>query len=154
MPSGLDIFGRLPQQFGGAFSADAAVASFSGLAGGGVGLLCQQIQFTYQQRVTRLYEIGSRFTFYVVGRTSGEATVQRVLGPRPVSLAFYAAYGNPCTMGTLLFQVGVGCFLGQIEGSLSFVLTGVLLTSVSISVRAEDMIVAESLQMMFVALLV
>ena len=152
--SGLDVFGRIPQQFGGAFAADAAVASFSGLAGGGVGLLCQEIQFTYQQRVTRLYEIGSHFTFYVVGRTAGEAHVQRVLGPRPVSLAFYSTYGNPCTTGTLLFQIGVGCVLGDIEGSLSFVLTGVLLTSISISVRAEDMIVAESLHMMFVALLV
>lgn len=154
MATGLDIFGRLPMQFGGAFSADAAIASFSGLAGGGVGLLCQQIQFTYQQRVTRLFEIGSRFTFYVVGRSAGEASVQRVLGPRPVSLAFYQAYGNPCIMGTLLFQVGVGCAPGVIQGALVFVLTGVLLTSISISVRAEDMIVAEALQLMFVALLV
>jgi len=152
MATGLDIWGRLPMAVGGAFSADAAVASFSGLAGGGVGLLCQQIQFTYQQRVTRLFEIGSRFVFYVVGRSAGEAQVQRVLGPRPVSLAFYQTYGNPCVMGTLLFQIGVGCEVGTIESSLSFVLTGVLLTSISISVRAEDMIVAEALQMMFVSL--
>lgn len=150
----LDLFGRIPAQFGGAFSADAAVASFGGLAGGGVGLLTQSIQFSYVQRVTRLYEIGSRFVFYVVGRTSGDAQVQRVLGPRPVSLAFYRLYGNPCTAGTLLFQVGVGCFLGDIEGSLSFLLTGVLLTAIQISVRAEDMIVGESLQLMFVALIV
>ena len=150
----LDVFGRLPMQFGGAFSADAAVASFGGLAGGGVGLLTQQLQFSYTQRVTRLYEIGSRFVFYVVGRSQGDAAAQRVLGPRPVSLAFYQAYGNPCTSGTLLFQVGVGCFLGQIEGSLSFLLTGVLLVSIQISVRAEDMIVGESLQMMYAALIV
>jgi hypothetical protein len=149
----LDIFGRLPQQFGGAFSADSAIASFSGLAGGGVGLLTQQIQFTYQQRVTRLYEIGSRFTFYVVGRSSGEASINRVLGPRPVSLAFYRAYGNPCTSGTLLFQVGVGCFLGENSATLAFLLTGVLITSITIAVRAEDMVVAEALQMMYVALI-
>ena len=140
-------------QFGGAFAADAAVCSFGALAGGGVGLLTQQLQFTYTQRVTRLYEIGSRFTFYVVGRSQGEASVQRVLGPRPVSLAFYSTYGNPCTAGTLLFQVGTGCFLGQIEGTLAFTLTGVLLISISVSVRAEDMIVSEQLQMMYVALL-
>ena len=124
------------------------------MAGGGVGLLTQQLQFAYSQRVTRLYEIGSRFVFYVVGRSQGDASVQRVLGPRPVSLAFYRLYGNPCTSGTLLFQVGVGCFLGQIAGSLSFLLTGVLLVSIQISVRAEDMIVGEALQMMYVALIV
>lgn len=150
----LDVFGRLPMQYGGGFAADAAVASFGGLAGGGVGLLTQQLQFSYTQRVTRLYEIGSRFVFYVVGRSQGDAAVQRVLGPRPVSLAFYRLYGNPCTSGTLLFQVGVGCFLGNIEGSLSFLLTGVLLVSIQISVRAEDMIVGEALQMMYVALIV
>ena len=150
----LDIFGRVPLQFGGAFAADAAVASFGGLAGGGVGLLTQQLQFSYTQRVTRLYEIGSRFVFYVVGRSQGDAGAQRVLGPRPVSLAFYRLYGNPCTSGTLLFQVGVGCYLGQIEGSLSFLLTGVILVSIQISVRAEDMIVGEALQMMYVALIV
>ena len=149
----LDIFGRLPMQFGGAFSADAAVVSFGGLAGGGVGLLTQQLMFSYQQRVTRLYEIGSRFTFYVVGRSQGDASVQRVLGPRPVSLAFYQAYGNPCTSGTLLFQVGVGCSLGQVQGALAFLLTGVLIVAIQISVRAEDMIVAEGLQMMYVALI-
>lgn len=150
----LDIFGRVPLQFGGGFAADSAVASFGGLAGGGVGLLCQQLQFSYQQRVTRLYEIGSRFVFYVVGRSQGEAGTQSVLGPRPVSLAFYQLYGNPCTMGTLLFQVGVGCYLGSIEGSLSFTLTGVLLVSIQISVRAEDMIVGQQLSLMYVALLV
>jgi hypothetical protein len=150
----LDIFGRLPMQFGGAFAADSAVASFGGLAGGGVGLLCQQLQFSYTQRITRLYEIGSRFVFYVVGRSQGDAGAQRVLGPRPVSLAFYRLYGNPCTSGTLLFQVGVGCFLGEITGSLSFLLTGVILVSIQISVRAEDMIVGEALQMMYVALIV
>ena len=104
--------------------------------------------------MTRLYEIGSRFVFYVVGRSQGDAAVQRVLGPRPVSLAFYRLYGNPCTSGTLLFQIGVGCFLGVIQGALSFLLTGVLLVSIQISVRAEDMIVGEALQMMYVSLIV
>ena len=150
----LDIFGRLPMQFGGAFAADAAVCSFGGLAGGGVGLLTQQLQFSYQQRVTRLYEIGTNYTFYVVGRSAGEISVNRVLGPRPVSLAFYQAYGNPCNSGnTLLFQVGVGCFLpGDSGAGISFLLTGVLLTTISISVQAETMIVAEALQMMYVSL--
>lgn len=149
-----DIFGRMPMEFGGAFAADAAVASFGALAGGGVGLLTQELQFSYTQRVTRLYEIGTRFTFYVVGRSQGEASVKRVLGPRSVNLAFYSAYGNPCTSGSLVFQVGTGCFLGGSPGgSLAFTLTGVLLISISVAVRAEDMIVSEQLQMMYVALL-
>jgi hypothetical protein len=151
----LDIFGRSTPLYGGTFAADAAVCSFGGLAGGGVGLLTQQIQFSYTQRVTRLYEIGTNYTFYVVGRSAGELAVQRVLGPRPVSLAFYQAYGNPCSTGnTLLFSIGVGCNTpGDLNAGFNLLLTGVLITTISISVRAEDMIVAESLQMLYVALL-
>jgi hypothetical protein len=151
----LDAFGREALQFGGAFSADSAVASFGGLAGGGVGLLTQSLSFTYAQKITRLFEIGSRFVFYIVGRSQGDAMAKRVLGPRPVSLAFYRLYGNPCTSGTLLFQVGVGCFLGDILGSLSFLLTGVILESITISIEsAESMIVGEDLKMMFVTLII
>lgn len=149
----LDIFGRVPMVLGGAFAADSATAVFGGLANG-VGLLTQELSFNYSQAVTRLYEIGSRFTFYVVGRAKGEAEAKRVLGPRPVQLSFYSVYGNPCTAGTLLFQVGVGCYLGQTTGALSFLLTGVLLTDIQISVRAEDMIVAEQLKLLYVALIV
>jgi len=147
-----DILGRIPLQFGGSFVADGAVATFSGLAGGGVGLLCQQLSFNYQQQLTRLYEIGSQLAYYVIGRTQGSAQVARVLGPRPVSTAFYAAYGNPCSSNVITFQAGVGC--GQKGGSaqLTFTLTGVVLVSISISVAAENMIVNEQLQMMYISL--
>jgi hypothetical protein len=156
-----DIFGRVPLQFAGAFVADGAVATFGGLAGGGVGLLCQQLSFNYSQSVTRLYEIGSNLAYYVVGRTQGSASASRVLGPRPVSTAFYRAYGNPCNNNTITFRAGVGCGPGAVgtgpgaggSSSLTFVLTGVVLMSIAISVSAQDMIVNEQLQMMFIALL-
>lgn len=151
-----DIFGRVPLQFAGAFVADGAVATFGGLAGGGVGLLCQQLSFNYQQAVTRLYEIGSQLTYYVVGRTQGSAQVNRVLGPRPVSTAFYKTYGNPCNSNVITFRAGVGCNLETVGGSstqIVFTLTGVVLMSISLSVAAQDMIVNEQLQMMYIALL-
>lgn len=159
MPS-TDIFGRVPLQFAGAFVADGAVATFGGLAGGGVGLLAQQLSFSYQQAVTRLYEIGSQLAYYVIGRTQGSAQVARVLGPRPVSLAFYTAYGNPCNANVITFRAGVGCGPGVVgvgPGSngftqIVFTLTGVCLVSISISVAAQDMIVNEQLQLMFISL--
>jgi hypothetical protein len=152
-----DVFGRTASTFGGAFSADAAVCSFSGLAGGGVGLLTQMLQFNYAQRVRRIWEIGSALTFFIVGRSAGSANVQRILGPRPIQTAFYSTYGNACNAAnnTLIFSIGLGCSqpgdLGSGDG-ISFALTGVLLTSVGYSVQAEDMVFGEQLEMMFISL--
>lgn len=156
----LDIFGRLPPDFGGAFGADAAVLAFAlGPGGpsvtGGVGLLTQSLEFKYTQQIQRIYEVGSRNVFYVVGRTQGDAAVARVLGPRPVLLAFYQAYGNACRAGenVLLFQVGTGCSLPADTGAgLAFALLGVVLTSLGVSVKADDMMVGEQLTMMYTAL--
>jgi len=158
-----DILGRVPLMFGGAFIADGAVATFGGLAGGGVGLLCQQLSFSYQQSVVRLYEIGSNLAFYIVGRTQGSAQAARVLGPRPVSLAFYTAYGNPCNNNVITFKAGVGCGSnvtstgpgvgGNGYTQITLTLTGVVLMSISMSVAAQDMIINEQLQMMYIALM-
>ncbi len=152
-----DIFGRQALDVGGAFAADAAVVTFAGIDGGGVGLLTQSLNFQYQQQITRLYEVGSRQTFYVGGRSQGSASVARILGPRAVSAAFYSVYGNICNAAsnTLAFQLAVGCNdpadLGQ---GMAFSLLGVVITSIGISVQAENMIINEQLQLMFVTLLV
>jgi hypothetical protein len=151
-----DVFGRLPLEFGGAFAADAAIATFGGVAGGGVGLLTQQIQLGYQQSITRLYEVGTRATFYVAGRSQGNANVSRVLGPRPVSAAFYAAYGNICNAAanTLIFQVISGCNVaGDTGAGLTFAAIGVVIVSLGMTVTAENMIINEALALMYVALL-
>lgn len=156
MPTTTDIFGRLPLEFGGAFAADAAVVTFGGIDGGGVGLLTQQLSFQYQQQITRLYEVGSRNTFYVGGRSQGSASVARVLGPRPVTAAFYLVYGNICNAATntLMFSLISGCNPGDVLGGMVFALVGVVINSIGVSVSAEQMIVNEQLQMMYVALLI
>ncbi len=42
---------------------------------------------------TRLHELS---IYYVGGRTAGDASMDRVLGPKALSQAFYAAYGDIC----------------------------------------------------------
>jgi len=153
-----DLFGRTPLAFSGAFAADAAVLTFGGLAGGGVGLVTEQISFQYQQQITRLFEIGSNNVYYIAGRSQGSAGVGRVLGPRPVSTAFYQTYGNVCNAATntLIFQAAVGCNLpGDSGAGLAMALVGVVLNSIAFSVNnPENMIINEQLAMMYVALVV
>lgn len=148
-----DIFNRTSDKFGGSFSADQARVTFPSLTGGQgaeAGLLMQNLQATYTQQVTRLFEISSPTIYYVGGRTSGQAAVNRVVGPRKLASAFYSTYGDICNAAsnTLNFSMTTGC--GAAAGSrASYTAHFVVVVSVGISVGAADMLINESLQMMF-----
>jgi hypothetical protein len=156
-----DVFSRQGQDFGGSFAADAAKVVFSAtdLNDGGVGLLTQSLSFNYTQSITRMYEIGSQKTFYVAGRAQGQATLARVLGPRPVQLAFYQKYGNVCNAASnnIDFVADTGCQAGGADsftgGVYAFTLRGAVITSIQVSVQANDMIINESLTLMYIALI-
>ena len=165
-----DIFSRQAQDFGGAFAADGGLISFAigpkggatdpltGTGGaGGVGLLMQDLSFNYQQAVTRIYELGTAKTFYVAGRAQGQATCGRILGPRGVQIGFYAKYGDVCSPDNVLeFTADTSCHSGPSAGgnnlNYKFKMTGVVITSIGITVRANDMIINEQLQMFFASL--
>lgn len=165
-----DIYNRAGNQFGGSFASDAAKIVFSsggsGAAGdvvggsGGVGLLTQTAQFNYSQQITRLYEIGSNYTFLVAGRTQGGLSMGRVLGPRKVQTQFYKNYGNVCNAANnnLSVVMETGCpvdsngGIGGGLGSLAFLIKNCVIVSLGISVAAQDMIINEQFQAMFVSL--
>ena len=155
-----DVFSRGRQDFGGSFSADAAKVVFSAtdLNDGGVGLLTQNLSFNYTQSITRLYEIGSQKTFYVAGRAQGQATMARILGPRPVQLAFYQKYGNGCNAASNNIDcvADTGCAANGADsftgGVYAFSMRGAVITSIQVTVQAQDMIINESLTMMYIAL--
>lgn len=158
-----DIFSRMTDAYGGAFSADAAKVTFAsdpgvlgsvGANGGGVGMLVQQLQFNYQQQVTRIYEIGTNVSFYVAGRTQGSMTVGRLLGPRPVALAFYRKYGDVCQASTnhLDVEMATGCTGAGNLARVAFKLKFCVITTIGVSVTAQDMMINEQLQLMFCSL--
>ena len=106
--------------------------------------------------MTRLYEVGTNLTYYVVGRTQGNAGMARVLGPRAVSYTFYEIFGDACKApsNVLTLSANAGCgFEGSYSNGFAITLTGVLIQSLAGSVRAEDMLISEQLGLMFVALL-
>lgn len=153
-----DIFSRLNQNFGGAIAADGAKLVFAGSDGGalvsGVGLITQSANVGYSQQVTFLYEVGTDNTFMVQGRARGQMGLNRVLGPRPVQAAFYRAYGNVCNAANnnIGLIMAAGCDQpGQFTG-LSLFIRNMVLISIGFSVNAQDQIMNETLQSMFVAL--
>lgn len=146
-----DIFNRNTDLFGGSFAADQAKVTFPALSGGkgaDAGLLVQNISANYSQQITRLFEVGSPAVYYVAGRTEGQASIARVIGPKKLAQAFYSTYGDVCKArtNTLHLSVAAGC-----EGNAraSYTAHFVVITSIGVSITAADMMINEQLQMIF-----
>jgi hypothetical protein len=161
-----DVYSRGGHDFNGSFAADAAKVVFAAgaeLNAGGVGLLTQGLNVSYQQQISRIYEIGSQKTYYVGGRTQGSANMERVFGPRVLSSAFYKKFGDVCSARDNLinFQLEAGCeqggswtgnsglMHGAAFAKAGFSLHNCVITSMGFSVRAQDMIINEQVQLMF-----
>jgi hypothetical protein len=147
-----DIFNRSTDSFGGSFAADAAKVTFPALVSGGsdAGLLVQNMNASYSQQITRLYEVGSPSIYYVGGRTQGQASIARVVGPRKIAAGFYTTYGDVCnaSSNSLHFSMTAGC--GLAAGSrASYTCHFVVITQIGLSVTSQDMLINENVAMMF-----
>src|SRR4051794_13166956 len=93
-----DIYNRNVSNLAGVFTADRAKLVLAG----NLGVLVQQLQCSYAQTITRLYEVGANGPggasniYYVGGRTQGQMSVNRVIGPSGTVKAMYARYGDVC----------------------------------------------------------
>jgi hypothetical protein len=165
----VDIFNKTTNQLGQAWSADGAAFVFSGNAGKllGVGMIVQNVNIGYQQQVTRLYEIGSNLTYYVGGRVQGNMTVGRIIGPGIIMASFYNAFGDVCNAvnNTVNLYVGTGCRVTGLDSrgiagttqqaqymNAKFTINYMVLINVGITVGAQDMVINEQLQLMFVSM--
>ena len=142
---GEDIFNRQDNQFGGAFSAEQAKLTLVG----GLATVAQQLQLTYAQQITRVWELGSNALYYVAGRTQGNATVQRIVGPQETIAAVYEDYGNVCNPQPLdvNFEPGGGDNCPEHNGN--YTLEDAVITQVGFSVQAQDMLINENMQFMY-----
>jgi hypothetical protein len=155
-----DVWDRLAPQFNGAYVVDASLLSFAGLdLPAGAGLISQTIQVSYQQNISRVFELGTVYQYYIQGRAQGTANLARVLGPRPLIFAFYKTYGNACNaaVNTITLSMQAGCYSAadlQAQANLRFLwLTGVVIQNLTFSTQAEQMQLNEQSSLMFVALI-
>jgi hypothetical protein len=159
-----DIFGRRALEFGGAFAADSAHINLdlncqdgNGQSVASAGLLTQQLSVSYQQPITRLYEVGTQKTYYVAGRPQGNAAIARILGPGTVMAALYECLGDVCKAdkNDLCFCVEANCIgnTSQDFNAMSICLKNVVLQSLGFAIQAQDMIINEQMSLFFTALL-
>ena len=145
-----DVFGRGPSPFGGAFSADLSTMQFSAYPGNS-GALIQNLQVNYQQQVNQVFEIGSPYRYYVVGRTSGTLAFGRIVGPVATNKDILKKLGNICNTTeadrTITLNLGsTECTTVGPKIPLILEAAAVIATSVGFSVQAQDMLINENVQ--------
>jgi len=143
-----DVFGR-NVELGTGFKADGAKIKFAGKECAD-GLLIQNISIQYQQQVNRLYEVGCPQVYLIAGRTQGTISMARVIGPKGIMVDFYEEYGNPCNDRDLEIDLSPG--MCEKASNSAITAKKAIITSIGISVAANDMLINEQMQWMFVTL--
>jgi hypothetical protein len=119
------------------------------------GFLIQQVQFQYAQQVSLLYEIGSNFVYYVGGRAQGTASIGHIIGPSDFALKLLDKYKDLCYPQDISFKAGAGCDGPKAENTTSemtYTLEDAVMTTISVSVTAQDVVINQQLQFMFIDL--
>lgn len=143
-----DIFSR-DTVIGDPFSAEDVTLLFAG-GGDTQSLLVQQLTIQYTQAITRAWEIGSNKQYLISGHQEGSGRIDRIVGPKPLAGEFLKTYGDVCNVQsnhiTFSLKSGCGGSGGGSSGAIRAV--GVVITNVSYSIRAQDMVVNEGLELM------
>ena len=134
------------QTHNGGFRADQLTLSFGGTSV--AGFLVQQVQFSYTQQVTLLYEIGSANVYYVGGRAQGTAQLGRVVGPAALGGELMTLYRDLCNPQDISMNASAGCK----SGGPAYLLEDAVMTTVSASVTSQDVVLNEQLAFMFINL--
>ena len=113
------------------------------------GYLVQNVQFSYSQQVTMLYEIGSANVYYVGGRAQGTATLSRVAGPAQFGAEFIQLYNDVCNPQPISFTGRSSECRNANTGAVRYFLEDAVLTTISVSVQAQDVVINEQLQFIF-----
>ncbi len=137
------------QSHNGGFRADQLTLTLGGVDVR--GFLIQNIQFSYTQQLTLLYEIGSEFVYYVGGRAQGTSTIARILGPQAAGGDFLNRYTDLCEPQDMEFNASAGC-AGAGTGAGRYTIIDAVLTTISVSVTSQEVVINEQLQFIFIDL--
>ena len=157
------------QTWAGSFRADMLTLTFGTTNNANItsGMLIQNMQFNFAQSVQLLYELGangparqaaganagsSTNVYYVAGHAQGTANIQRVVGPGKLLVAFFQKYGNVCTPGDCTFggaQAKCENAPSNTAGSVNYILKNCVLTTIGGSVNSNDVVMSETLGVMF-----
>jgi hypothetical protein len=172
-------FETKPQVIGGAFTAENCILDL-GTKVASDGAVVQRVNFTINRPINFVYEIGgstggtgassAQNVYYVGGRRQGQATFERIVTGSQVFKKFIDGYGPLCgaigddikltAKGACVINRGTAAGAAPGAASPAPVTTGGViytlktpkLTTVGASVSAQDIVIMESLGMVFLDL--
>lgn len=152
-----NIFETKDQTIGGAFTAENCTLDL-----GVDRAIVQRVQFSIERPINFIYEIGQSGTapanvYYVGGRRRGQATFERVVGGSGTFKTFVTNYGPLCGAkgADIVLTAKGGCNIGGQGGAGStivYTLKTPRITALSGSVSAQDIVITESVTMVFLDL--
>jgi hypothetical protein len=142
-----DIFNRSGDAFGGAMSADASQINFTG---GSAGLLAQNLNVQYTQAINRVWELESNKTYYIAGRSAGTLSIARVIGPKPLSNAFFTRFGDVCNAADNVLKVAgaTGCGATQTT-QYGILCSNVVINALAWAITMADMVMNQNITAIF-----
>lgn len=144
-----DIFNRVVD-LGKPLAADATRMLLPFI--GDEDFLLQSVNIQYQQKVTRLWEVGSNKTYFFAGRTEGNIAAKRIIGNKNAALSFVKDFGDVCNMekNHLTIDMSAGCEDFQNRGQIKA--SACVINQVAYSIQAQEMIINEDVNIMFARL--
>jgi hypothetical protein len=152
-----NIFETKDQQIGGAFTAENCTLDLGGVK----KAIVQRVQFSIERPINFIYEIGTSDdtaanVYYVGGRRRGQATFERVVGGSGTFRTFIENYGPLCKeqVEHIILTAKGGCNIagGGAGNGITYTLKTPRITAISGSVSAQDIVITESVTMVFLDL--
>lgn len=155
-----NIFENVDQTVGGAFTAENCSLD---LGAGVAGAIVQRVQFNIERPINFVYEIPAKpkaeqKVYYVGGRRRGQATFERIVGGSATFSAFIKTYGPLCDKPgnditlTATGQCAIGGAASTPSQTTSYKLKTPKITALGASVSAQDIVIVENVQMVFLDL--
>jgi hypothetical protein len=134
-----DIFGR-EVAYGGGFEPEGTTVKFAGIVS---GALVRNLNVSYQQQISRVWDLGSGRAFFIAGHTAGQFSIGRIAGPG-ASASALASY-SVCAPGTMTFTGENGlCLTGGTNSPVNYTMHNVITTSLGLAITSDDMVINES----------
>ena len=161
-----NIFENTDQTIGGAFTAENCSLKLG--KENSTGAIVQRVNFTINRPINFIYELGTKGApqnvYYVGGRRQGQAQFERIVGGSNAFKTFVDNYGPLCEKpgenieltahgGCAITEAGAGGAALNDNGGITYTLKTPKITTLGASVSAQDIVIMESVGMVFLDLL-
>lgn len=159
-----DIFG-IDSDLGGVFKGNKFTMVVAGTGINGPvdfeGALVQNLQINYQRQITRFWALGSSKQYFIEGRTEGQSTLGRIVGPQGIIDQLVDVLADLCdirnrhitvTANERSECVGWNNNSNSTPSGMSLTMWGAVSTGVSFGADAQQFVINSAVNIMFASL--